>query len=73
MSICYDNLFNLMKERNITNEDLMEIAGISEDVIKEIMTGEYISLDSAESICVSLGVTLNDIFEFIYSEDEKKF
>lgn len=71
MAVSYKKLLHLMIERDITNIKLMHDANISANIITKIKNGKYIALDKVESICLALDVTLNDILEFIQSEDKE--
>lgn len=71
MAVSYKKLLHLMIERDITNIKLMHDANISANIITKIKNGKYIALDKVESIWLALDVTLNDILEFIQSEDKE--
>lgn len=53
----------------MTNAELMEKAGFSANIITRIKRDNYISLDSIEKICKTLGCGVDDILEFT---DEEK-
>ncbi len=49
--------------RGLTQEDLAKAAGVSRQTINAIEQGNYNpSLSLCISICIALGVTLNDLF-----------
>lgn len=55
--------------KGMTNAELMEKAGFSANIITRIKRDNYISLDSIEKICKTLGCGVDDILEFT---DEEK-
>lgn len=65
MAVCYDKLFHLMIDKDITNAQLREKAGVSANIITRLKKDEYISLESIEKICFALNCSSNDILEFI--------
>lgn len=69
MAVSYKRLFHMMIEKEISNAQLMQKAGISANIIKKLKNGQYIALDTVESICLAMECTPNDILEF--TEDEK--
>ena len=62
-------LFHLLIDKGMTNAELMEKAGFSANIITRIKRDNYISLDSIEKICKTLGCGVDDILEFT---DEEK-
>lgn len=70
MAVSYKKLLHRMIEEDISNQDLMRMSNISANIITKLRTGQYISLEKVEGICVALRCTPNDILEFI-AEDEK--
>ena len=60
--IC-ENIQILRKKRNLTQEALAELVGVTRQTIGLIEAGEFNpSLKLCIAICRALGVTLNDIF-----------
>ena len=55
MAVTYKKLFHLMIDRGISNAELMEQAGFSDN---------YLSLDTIEKICRTLNCGVDDILEF---------
>lgn len=59
----------MLIDKGMTNAELMEKAGFSANIITRIKRDNYISLDSIEKICKTLGCGVDDILEFT---DEEK-
>ncbi len=51
MAVTYKKLFHLLIDKCMTNAELMEKAGFSDNLITRIKRNNYISLDSIEKIC----------------------
>lgn len=64
MAVSYKKLFHLMIEKNISNTSLEKQAGFSANIITRMKRGQYISLQSVESICRALNCRVEDILEF---------
>ena len=65
MAVSYKPLMHMMIERDISNAELMRRASISANIITKIKHGQYIALDTVESICHAMGCSPNDMMEFI--------
>ncbi len=70
MSVTYEKLWELLKEKNMKKIELQRKAGISGNILARMGKNEYISLESVEKICYVLNCRTDDILEFI-SEGEK--
>lgn len=71
MAVCYDKLFHQMIDKNITNAQLREKAGFSANIITRLKKGQYISLESVESICIALNCDVDDILKFIPNDSRE--
>lgn len=70
MAVCYDKLFHLMIDKDITNAQLREKAGISANIITRLKKDEYISLESIEKICEVMNCSVDDILKFVADDNE---
>ena len=70
MSVRYDKLFKLMTEKSITNSQLQRQAGFSANIITRLKRNQYISLESIEGICRTMGCGVDDILEFIHDDHD---
>ena len=68
MSVRYDKLFRLMVEKNMSNSQLQQRAGFSANIITRIKRNQYISLESIEGICRTLGCGVDDILDFVHDD-----
>ena len=71
MAVSYKRLFHLLIERDMTTAQLQRQAGISANITTRMKRNGYLSLDTIESICRTLGCGVDDILEFVPDEEEK--
>ena len=58
----YRGLWKLLIDKNIKNKtDLIELAGISTNVLAKLNRGDFISMDSLQKICKALNCDVGDI------------
>ena len=72
MAICYNKLFHLMIDKNMSNAQLKEKAGFSANIITRLKRNEYVSMESIEQICRVLECKVDDILEFVSEDKEGK-
>ena len=65
MAVKYDKLFHLLIDREITNAQLAQKAGVSANIITRLKRDQYISMESIERLCIALGCGVDDILEFV--------
>ncbi len=65
MSINYKGLFEVLDKKNISISKLSEDLNISSATRAKFKKGEYVSLQTVESICKYLSVNINDILSFV--------
>lgn len=68
MAVSYKKLFHLLIEKDITNNQLMQRANFSGNIITRLKRNQYISLESLENICRVLECGVDDLLEFIPDE-----
>lgn len=68
MAVSYKKLFHLLIEKDITNNQLMQRANFSGNIITRLKRNQYISLESLENICRVLECGVDDLLEFISDE-----
>ncbi len=71
MAIKYDKLFHLLIDKKITNAQLAEKAGVSANIITRLKRDQYISIESIEKLCRALNCSVDDILEFVNTEDNQ--
>jgi len=64
MGVRYEKLFHLLDERKMTTRELEKQAGYSGNITTRMRRNEYISLESIEKICMTLGCCVDDIIDF---------
>lgn len=65
MSVNYRGLFYALEKKTVTLSKLCDDLEISSATRAKFKKGEYVSLQTLESICKYLNVSLNDIVEFV--------
>ena len=62
MQVDYSKLLTCFKELGHKNKtDLIEMAGISTNILAKLTKGEFISMDSIQRICKALNCDVGDI------------
>ena len=61
--ISYKPLFRLLLEKDMTKTQLREAVGFSSATLAKMSKGEYISLETIESICKYLNCKIEDVIE----------
>lgn len=62
-NVDYRKLWKLMIDKNIKRKtDLIEISGISTNVLAKLTKGDYISMESLQKICKALNCDVGDVF-----------
>lgn len=70
MAVTYKKLFHLLIDKGMTNAELMEKAGFSANIITRLKRDEYVSIESIEKICKALQCGVDDILEFVNTEEQ---
>ena len=72
MQITYKKLWKLLIDRDMSKQQLKEVAGISSASIAKLGKGENITTDVLLKICKALDCQIEDILETVQNHDEKK-
>lgn len=67
--ISYDNLWNVMKDRGISQYSLIKRYGVSPAQITRMKRNESVSTHTIEMFCKILDCRVEDIMEYIKDED----
>ena len=70
MSVTYEKLWKLLKEKGMKKIELQRKARISGNILARMGRNEYISMESVEKICYVLDCRTDDILEFIPEGDK---
>jgi DNA-binding Xre family transcriptional regulator len=65
MSIIYKGLFEVLDKKNISISEMSKDLNISSATRAKFKKGEYVSLQTLESICKYLSVSIKDILTFV--------
>lgn len=64
MQVDYKKLWKRYKEKGYRNKtDLIELAGVSTNIVAKLNKGEYVSMESLSKICKTLDCDIGDICE----------
>ena len=65
MQVDYSRLWARLKDKGIKNKtDLIQMAGISTNILAKLNKGEYISMDRPHKICTVMNCDIGDIVTF---------
>ncbi len=67
--ISYNNLWNVMKERGVSQYALIKKHGISPAQITRLKRNESVSTHTIDTFCRILRCQISDIMEYIEEED----
>ncbi|MEG0692067.1 MAG: helix-turn-helix transcriptional regulator [Hydrogenoanaerobacterium sp.] len=70
MAVQYNKLFKLLIDKKMTSAELARQAGFSANIITRMKRDLDISLDSIEKVCGVLHCSVDDILEFVPTEDK---
>jgi len=64
MTVKYDKLWDILKERNMMKTELVRAAKISTNAMAKLGRNEDVRVGILVKICVYLGCKIDDIMEF---------
>lgn len=65
MAVSYKKLFHLLIEQDMTTSQLQKKAGFSANIIARLKRNGSVSLETIESICLTMNCGVDDILEFV--------
>jgi putative transcriptional regulator len=68
MSVKYDKLFALMKDKGITTYRIRKEKIISESALQNLRDGKSVTVETISNLCKTLGCQPGDIMEYIPDE-----
>lgn len=71
MAISYNKLWKLLVDRKMSKADLRKAAGIAPNTMTRLRRDEEVTLTVLHKICVTLGVDIGDIMEFLPGDSVK--
>ena len=63
--ICFDKLWNIMEQKNISTYYLREQCGIDSKTIRRLRANDNTETKTLNKLCAVLGCRLEDIAEYI--------
>lgn len=72
MKTSYKKLWKILIDKDMKKKDLMEQANISAFTVRKLNRGENVTTDVLGRICKALSCSLDDICEFVETEDIQK-
>jgi len=70
MQVSYKKLWKLLIDKDLKKKDLEEMAGISHYTVNKLNKGENVTTDILGKICRALKCNVEDIMEFVESEEK---
>ena len=70
MSMKYDKLFALMKEKGLTTYKIRKEHIITETTLQKLREGKNVTTDSISALCAALGCQTGDIMEYVEEENK---
>ena len=65
MKASYKKLWKLLIDRDLKKKDLEQMANVSHYTMNKLTHGDNVTTDVLGRICKALGVTMDDIMEFM--------
>lgn len=70
MKVSYKKLWKLLIDRDMLKTDLQKQSGISWTSITKMSKGKSVGMDVLMKVCTALQCNIEDVVEFLPSEDE---
>lgn len=64
MDANYKKLWKLLIDKDLKKTDLIDMAGVTSNIIAKMGKGELVSMDSLKKICSALNCDIGDIVTF---------
>ena len=72
MAVSYKKLWHILLDRDMKKKELAELAGLSPYTIKKMGRDEAVSTEGVGKICRALECNLDDVVEYIPTEENVK-
>lgn len=69
MAVSYKKLWHILLDRDMKKKDLAELAGLTSYTIKKMGRDEAVSTEIVGKICRVLDCNLDDVLEYIPTEE----
>lgn len=71
MTVSYKPLWVELAKRDLKKREFQSMAGLTSNIIANMGKNQYISMRNLEKICKTLNCTPNDVFEFVFEENNE--
>lgn len=68
MAVCYNKLWHIMIDRNMSKTQLIKEAGITTNAMAHLGKNEDVRVEVLAKICIALGCTMDDIVDVVPDE-----
>ena len=68
MAVCYNNLWHMLIDRNMSKTQLIKEAGITTNAMARMGKNEDVRVEVLAKICTALNCTMDDVIEVIPDE-----
>ena len=65
MGVEYSKLWDILNNNNMKKIELQRAAGISGNILARLGNNEYVSMETIEKICKTLGCSVDDIYNMV--------
>ena len=72
MAVCYNKLWKLLIDKNMSKTQLIKSAGISTNAMAKMGKNLDVRVETLVKICETLGCTMDDIMELIPDKEDEK-
>ncbi len=69
MAVCYNKLWKLLIDKNMSKTQLIKAAKISTNAMAKLGRNEDVRVEVLVKICATLGCTMDDIMEIIPADE----
>lgn len=69
MAVCYNKLWKILIDKNMSKTQLIKAAGISTNAMAKLGRNEDVRVEVLVKICSTLGCTMDDIMELVPTEN----
>ena len=70
MAVCYNKLWHILIDRNMSKTQLLKLSGITTNAMAHMGKNEDVRVEVLVKICTALGCTMDDIMEIVPDKSE---
>lgn len=72
MAVSYKRLWKLLIDREMSQAELMNAAGIAPNTMTKLRRDKDVTLGVLGKICAALGTDYGDIMEYVHNNEDKE-